>query len=42
MCRYVKKDIYKIGFADNLERMKQFNNTHDYIVNCWKRYMRRR
>jgi len=44
---YKEKDIYKIGFTDNLERrMKQFNNTrtHDdqyYIVNCWKtvRYM---
>ena len=44
---YKERDIYKIGFTDNLERrMKQFNNTrtHDdqyYIVNCWKtvRYM---
>lgn len=44
---YKEKDIYKIGFTDNLERrLKQFNNTrtHDdqyYIVNCWKtvRYM---
>jgi hypothetical protein len=39
---YKEKDIYKIGFTDNLERrLKQFNNTrtHDdqyYIVNCWK------
>jgi len=39
---YKKKEIYKIGFTDNLERrLKQFNNTrtHDdqyYIVNCWK------
>lgn len=44
---YKEKDIYKIGFTDNLERrMKQFNNTRIYddqyyIVNCWKtvRYM---
>jgi hypothetical protein len=44
---YRGRDIYKIGFTDNLERrMKQFNNTrtHDdqfYIVNYWKtvRYM---
>lgn len=39
---YKEKDIYKIGFTDNLERrMKQFNNTRTYddqfyIVNCWK------
>lgn len=39
---YKEKDIYKIGFTENLERrLKQFNNTrtHDdqyYIVNCWK------
>lgn len=39
---YKKKDIYKIGFTDNLKRrLKQFNNTrtHDdqyYIVNYWK------
>lgn len=44
---YRGRDIYKIGFTDNLERrMKQFNNTRTdddqfYIVNCWKtvRYM---
>lgn len=44
---YRERDIYKIGFTDNLERrLKQFNNTrtHDdqfYIVNYWKtvRYM---
>ena len=44
---YRGRDIYKIGFTDNLERrMKQFNNTRTHddqfcIVNCWKtvRYM---
>jgi hypothetical protein len=39
---YKTRNIYKIGFSDNLERrLKQFNNTrtHDdqyYIVNYWK------
>jgi len=39
---YRSKDIYKIGFTDNLERrLKQFNNTRTqedqyYIVNVWK------
>jgi len=39
---YKTKDIYKIGFTDNLERrLKQFNNTRTsedqyYIVNYWK------
>ncbi len=44
---YKERDIYKIGFTDNLERrLKEFNNTrtHDdqyHIINCWKtvRYM---
>ena len=39
---YKEKDIYKIGFTDNLERrLKQFNNTRTHddqyrVINCWK------